>query len=373
MRRRLLDFIVCPKCRNDLTLDVFRDEAVALWSAERSEIVEGALRCTSCAATFPVVEGVPRLLSGELLAMLVPRYPQFFARHPEFLERGVGADAQVAATLESFTRQRLDLGLPSANFASQWRQHLERNLGSAMALPDLRGKLILDVGCGFGRHMYVANEAGAETVGIDLSGGVDVAVRNNANHPHCHVVQGDIFDRPLRDAQFDVVWSFGVLHHLPAPRRGFEAIVPFAKPDGLVVIWVYGYEGMAFTYKLSHMRALHRMVRAMSGPARVRASKIVAGLLSALYWEPLRLAKRVGLERVVERVPLSAYVDHPWLPRVAAVHDRLSTPITHFHDRDELLDWFAGAGLDQVQVEDTQRRGWRAHGVRRALAKQQTA
>jgi len=373
MRRRLLDFIVCPKCRHDLALEVFREEPAALWSSAGAEILEGALHCASCGAAFPVVDGVPRLLAAGLLALLAQRYPRFFASHGEFLGAGRARDDPAAATLESFTRQRLDLGPPSPRFASQWRAHLARNLGEATTLADLRGKRILDVGCGFGRHMYVANELGAETVGIDLSGGVDVAARNNANHPHCHVVQANIFDRPLRDEQFDIVWSFGVLHHLPDPRGGFEAIVPFAKPGGLVVIWVYGYRGMAFTYKLSHMRPLHRIVREMSGSSRVRASKIVAAVLSALYWEPLRLARRLGLRRIADRAPLAAYVDHPWLARVAGVHDRLSTPITHFHDREELAAWFAGAGLGTVTVADTQRRGWRAHGRRFAVVKRQTA
>jgi len=46
------------------------------------------------------------------------------------------------------------------------------------------------------------------------------------------------------------------------------------------------------------------------------------------------------------------------------VHDRLSTPITHFHEREELLGWFSEAGLGAVSVEDTDRRGWRAYGFR---------
>jgi len=46
------------------------------------------------------------------------------------------------------------------------------------------------------------------------------------------------------------------------------------------------------------------------------------------------------------------------------VHDRLSTPITHFHERAELLGWFSEAGLGAVSVEDTDRRGWRAYGFR---------
>ena len=183
------------------------------------------------------------------------------------------------------------------------------------------------------------------------------------------MVQGSVFERPLRPGLFDVVWSFGVLHHMPDPRAGFAAMVQMAKPQGgLVVIWVYGYRGMAFTYRLSHMRPLHRWTRELSSAGRVRASKVVAGVLSALYWEPLRVAKRVGLASAVGRLPLADYVDHGWLARVAGVHDRLSTPITHFHDRDELVGWFRDAGLVEVCVEDTDRRGWRAHGELRATS-----
>jgi hypothetical protein len=78
--------------------------------------------------------------------------------------------------------------------------------------------------------------------------------------------------------------------------------------------------------------------------------------------------KRLGLGETVERLPLAAYVEHGWSARVAAVHDRLSTPITHFHEREELLAWFSEAGLGAVSVEDTDRRGWRAHGTRLAGA-----
>ncbi len=361
MRPRLLDFLVCPSCHGELSLDVFERAD----TAADAEVLAGALRCRGCSAAFPVIRGVPRMLSGTLLAQMVPRYPEFFAAYSAFAPEKPAHDDVLADTLDSFTRQRLDFEPPGATVAHQWREHLARNLGGAISLDALRGKTVLDVGCGFGRHMYVAHEHGAEVVGVDLSGGVDRAWQNNARNPRCHVVQANIFEAPFRRAVFDVVWSFGVLHHMPVPRDGFRAIVPFAKSDGgLVVIWVYGYRGMALTYRLSHMRPLHRMTRGMSPEARVRASKSVAALLSAAYWEPLRLARRVGLGRAIDRLPLSAYVEHSWLGRVAAVHDRLSTPITHFHDRDELAEWFASAQLHDIIVEDTQRRGWRAHGHR---------
>ncbi len=361
MTERLLDFVVCPRCHGTLRVTAFGD-------AKGQEIVEGKLVCEACAAAFPVIEGIPRLLGASLLAPLRARYAGFFARHPEFLD-GTGEGDPLADTLESFTRQRLDLRPPGPEVAHQWRAHLARNLGRSIAVDHLGGKTILDVGCGFGRHLWVACEAGAEAVGVDLSGAVDVARRNNRDHPRCHLVQANVLEHPLRDASFDAVWSFGVLHHMPVPREGFEAIVPCARANGgLVVIWVYGYRGMALSYRLSHMRPLHRLTRTLSGPARVRSSKVVAGLLSAGYWEPLRLARAVGLRRLVDRLPLTAYVEHGWLARVAAVHDRLSTPITHFHDLEELRDWFTAAGLGDVRVEDTDRRGWRAYGRRQGDA-----
>jgi SAM-dependent methyltransferase len=326
---------------------------------------EGALGCEKCRARFPIIGGVPRLIGAALLAQLQDRYREFFARHPEFVAGAPPAGDPLAETLESFTRQRLDLHPPGPEFATQWRAHLSRNLGPAVRVEELRDKLILDVGCGFGRHLYVASEAGAEVVGVDLSGGVDVAYANNRGHSRCHVVQANILERPFREDLFDIVWSFGVLHHMPEPQTGFAALVPLTRPDGgLVVVWVYGYRGMAFTYRLSHMRSLHRLTRRMSGRSRVRASQAVAAILSGLYWEPLRLLGRLGLAERVARLPLAAYVEHGWSARVAGVHDRLSTPITHFHDREELLGWFRDAGLSGVRVEDTERRGWRAHGIR---------
>jgi SAM-dependent methyltransferase len=378
MKLRLLDLIVCPKCHGAFALEPFeRPSSDTAPVAERdAEVIEGALRCEDCGAAFPVIAGVPRLLGPRLLAPVSRHHPDFFARHPEFMPQPVDSPPHdpLVETLESFTRQRLELRPPGPEFVDQWRSHLHRNLGRMMDVTDVRDQLILDVGCGFGRHLHVASEAGAEIVGVDLSGGVDVAWRNNRNHPRCHVVQADIFDQPFRQDSFDIVWSFGVLHHMPSPRAGFEAIVPFAREDGgRVIIWVYGYRGMAFTYRLSHMRTLHRLTRKMSGRGRVRMSKVIAALLSVGYWEPLRVAQWLGLRRIVKRLPLTDHISQGWLSRVSAVHDRLSTPITHFHDREELHDWFQRSELAEVVVEDTDRRGWRAYGTRHVVRQMERA
>ncbi|MCC6763113.1 MAG: methyltransferase domain-containing protein [Deltaproteobacteria bacterium] len=362
MRRRLLDLIVCPRCHCALDLRAYTSDGRG--SAEE-EVLDGLLRCGSCSGEFPVIGGVPRLLEPRLLRRMAPRYPEYFRAHPRLLGDDDGDEHVLADTLESFTRQRLDLPPPGPALVAQWHRNFRRYVDGTIGEGALRGKLVLDVGCGFGRHMYVAGLEGAEVVGVDLSGGVDRAYAVNRRRTRCHVVQANVLDRPFRDGVFDVVWSFGVLHHMPDPAAGFRAIVPFARPDGgTVVVWVYGYAGMTWSYRLSHMRALHRVTRRWSGPARARASTVVAAILSALYWEPLGAMRRAGLGGIVRRMPLTDYIDHPWRTRIAGVHDRLSTPITHFHDLRELSDWCRAAGLQYICVNDTERRGWHASGRR---------
>jgi hypothetical protein len=84
-----------------------------------------------------------------------------------------------------------------------------------------------------------------------------------------------------------------------------------------------------------------------------------------MYWEPLRLFRRIRLRGLAERRPL---IEHRWTARVAGVHDRLSTTIAHFRNREELLERCSAAGLRGICVENADRRGWRAHGRRHAPA-----
>src|SRR5262245_3624039 len=118
MKRRLVDLLACPRCHGTLAVEAWREEAVAGFAATRiacaevcalrgttvdaarradpplgpadcagcyaRDVSEGVLRCAGCQAAFPIIEGVPRLLDAALLARMRPRYPDFFARHPEF-------------------------------------------------------------------------------------------------------------------------------------------------------------------------------------------------------------------------------------------------------------------------------------------------
>ncbi len=110
-----------------------------------------------------------------------------------------------------------------------------------------RGKRVLDAGCGIGRHAYYAASYGAsEVVALDLSGAVETARRNLESFDNVDVVQGDLLRPPFRTAAqgggFDLVYSIGVLHHLPDPHAGFRKLVEYVRPGGTIAVWVYGHE-----------------------------------------------------------------------------------------------------------------------------------
>ena len=52
LKEKLLSYLVCPSCNGSLELSVER--------LEQQEIMEGVLRCSACASSFPITRGVPR-------------------------------------------------------------------------------------------------------------------------------------------------------------------------------------------------------------------------------------------------------------------------------------------------------------------------
>ena len=57
MKRQLLDYLACPSCNSELSLNVLEEEG--------TEIITGELRCRSCERTYPVRGGIPRFADLE--------------------------------------------------------------------------------------------------------------------------------------------------------------------------------------------------------------------------------------------------------------------------------------------------------------------
>ncbi|MBD2094390.1 class I SAM-dependent methyltransferase [Trichocoleus sp. FACHB-591] len=114
--------------------------------------------------------------------------------------------------------------------------------------PQKQNVRILDAGCGsgVGTEYLVHLNPQAQVVGIDLSAGTlavakERCQRSGADRVEFHHLS--IYDVAQVPGEFDLINCVGVLHHLPDPIRGIQALAPKLAPGGLMHIFVYAELG----------------------------------------------------------------------------------------------------------------------------------
>jgi len=293
-----VEMLVCPKCHRSLRPPGGPDPG--------ADIQSGELKCTE-GHTFPIVGGIPRFVDSEL-------YVQNFG-----FEWNVHADTQLdnSASDESERTFRSKTGFT----------------------PELlRGKRVLDVGCGMGRFSDVASRWGAIVVGIDLSQAVEAAQRNIGSRPNVHIAQANVFELPFEDSTFDFIFSIGVLHHTPNTKAAFDNLPKLLRDKGKIAIWLYtSYGGIQWRFSDLYRRVTPRL------PQRVLHTVSYASV-------PLYYVYKVPILGFFLRwvLPVSNHPKRQW--RVLDTFDWYSPRYQWKHTYEEVFPWFEEHGLTDIRV-----------------------
>lgn len=103
-----------------------------------------------------------------------------------------------------------------------------------MIMPEIKGKKVLDAGCGTGRLTRWFLDEGAEYEGIDLSAKmIDIACKK---FPDLKFTVGDATELPYEDESFDIVCAAFLLVHLRNLREFFDEVYRVLKPGGNFVV-----------------------------------------------------------------------------------------------------------------------------------------
>lgn len=98
---------------------------------------------------------------------------------------------------------------------------------------DLRGRRLLDAGCGTGRFSAEAARRGANVVSVDIGPRLLRVVRGRCPS---QVVCSDITRLAIPDKAFDLVISSECIEHTPAPAAAIAELLRVCRPGGMLAI-----------------------------------------------------------------------------------------------------------------------------------------
>lgn len=143
----------------------------------------------------------------------------------------------------------------------------------------VKGKRVLDVGCGQGVLCNLSAQMHAEVVGIDMSFSSLLEAKQGAHElgttQAVHFIQADAENLPFSHDAFDTVLSIGVLHHTPNIQDGIREIHRVIKTDGQITIMLYR-RGNPKWWLTKHIRKSSAVVKALSKKSRVTKGNAVA-------------------------------------------------------------------------------------------------
>lgn len=126
----------------------------------------------------------------------------------------------------------------------------EQSLRDMTGLDSFAGKNFLDIGCGSGLFSLAARRLGAKVTSFDydrdsVAAAKGVKEKFSPDDSAWQIARGDVLDPQYMAGlgRFDIVYSWGVLHHTGNMHKAFDRAAMAVKPDGLLFIAIYNDEG----------------------------------------------------------------------------------------------------------------------------------
>lgn len=296
-------------------------------------------------------------LSGDLLQLL--RCPVCRASLSQQGDGYVCTSCQRSFPQERGVIRFVDASNYADSFGFQWQRYARTQLDSAdsdesekdfrrktgLTPEDLKGKRVLDVGCGMGRFADVATRWGARVVGIDLSAAAEVAARNLADRDFV-AFQADVFALPFAEESFDCIYSIGVLHHTPNCEQAVKSLPQYLKPGGILAVWLYSAYNNWYRFSDVYRKYTHRLsAKTLHGILRV-AVPTVNAVDSTLRVIPVIGRPLSGFVRHV--FPVNRNPNPQW--RVLNTFDWYSPQYQSKHTYEEVFRWFESCGMEDLHV-----------------------
>ncbi|MEF2144824.1 MAG: class I SAM-dependent methyltransferase [Desulfovibrionaceae bacterium] len=210
---------------------------------------------------------------GEVAADLTFKAEQYIA----LLQSGVTLFPGVEMDFSAFRQADRDVKDETGQmYGRQWkkfdierqlefaRKAVEHRIGlNGFSLDQLKGKRVIDMGCGSGRYACALASFGpAEVVGVDWGDdGLEVAreMASVMGLKNIRFQKASIIDLPFEDDSFDFCYANGVFHHTQDMWKGVSEQYRIMKKGGAGWLYLYGTGGFFWNSRL-RMREILKSV-----------------------------------------------------------------------------------------------------------------
>lgn len=196
----------------------------------------------------------------------------------------------------------------------RYRYEVEPFIHAVAQFTRHRGKRMLEVGVGAGTDHLQWARAGCDCYGVDLTeAGIETTRERLALYGlHSQLQRVDAETLPFEDGCFDLVYSWGVIHHSQQPERIVAEIARVLRPGGTFIGMLYGRRSVtAWLLWLRHALVVGRPWRTPSD----------------VIWHH------------VESIGTKAYTERELHHLFSPFGSVTTTPILALSDRDRLPPW----------------------------------
>jgi len=320
MKPDLINYLQCNQCSSDFLIK--ENEKI------KDEIINGSLICKHCRVEVPISRSIPRFVNLKTI--------------------------ETKATAKAFGYEWKKFRKITDYYENQFLEWIFPVKPSFF-----KNKVVLDAGCGKGRHIIQSAKFGAKKIiGIDIGEAIDVAYENTKEFDNVHLIQADIHNPPLMGSSLDYIYSVGVIHHINSPEIAVSKLANLLSNGGHLSLWLYGAENNEWIVKFINPIRIH--LTSKMSPDNLKDLCYAFGLLLHTYCK--FFYKSILTNWLSDKLFYADYMknisDFSYIENVSILFDHLIAPTARYYSNNKAKELAARDGLKLLEINWCHKNSW---------------